>query len=57
MIYCVSGHKSDDHFTDRAYWINDDGLVYAKAKDHVQVKPPNPKIKDNQSLPLPSEKT
>jgi hypothetical protein len=38
LIYLVSGHKSEDHFTDRTYWINDDGLTYPKAKEIDQAK-------------------
>jgi hypothetical protein len=33
IIYCISSHKSEDHFSDKPYWISDDGLTYPKAKD------------------------
>lgn len=36
MIYIISGHKSEDHFSDKPYWISDDGLTYPRAKE-VQV--------------------
>jgi hypothetical protein len=28
IILAVSRHKSKDHFVDRTYWINDDGIMY-----------------------------
>jgi hypothetical protein len=32
LIYIISGHKSEDHFADKTYWVNEDGLSYARAR-------------------------
>lgn len=28
IIYAVNGHISYEHYTDRTYWISDDGISY-----------------------------
>jgi hypothetical protein len=33
IIYFVSGQRTGDHFSDKPYWITDDGLTYPKARE------------------------
>lgn len=51
IIYLLSGHTSDDHFADRTYWINDDGISYPQAKEKMSLRGP-PKL-PKQTVPKP----
>lgn len=32
IIYLISAHRSEDHFSDKVYWQADNGIGYAKVK-------------------------
>lgn len=42
IIYPFSGHRSKDHFSDRTYWISDNGISYPRKDEDKKAAQPSP---------------
>lgn len=42
IIYPFSGHRSKDHFSDRTYWISDNGISYPRKDEDRKAAQPSP---------------
>lgn len=42
IIYPFSGHRSKDHFSDRTYWISDNGISYPRKEEDKKAAQPGP---------------